>query len=487
MRAAALAAVALLVACGAPVAESRRQGGAVGSPSAARRSVVVIIAHRSDGKTGFGAGVLLQANGDIITNRHVVEGASSLGVLFYDPKQRSYAAEDGGLGRYLFENEAAVRPAEVVRDSVLLDMALVHVDADTTKLPKLADRETPVEPGEQVYAIGHPGESVWSITQGLVSAVHHGLVQTDAAISFGNSGGPLVDADGKLVGINTSRLLGDVHGVGFARPVALMRSFIDDSAEAEIDLSSPTAASIACTRAIEIASPRVKPCLAADDLWEIRGVSMEQAFEVVQLPAPARDFVVARTSVQTRDEWLQDYVRSIQHYVANTYDDHDDKVKALADSKAPWTPAMKRQILRHFERGDVKARIGRLFSVTLRELHDEAIGYEQRRTGKNYGDDGVAMRKSIRMGVRVDDTVMVDDDHAWVLSSGRNPDGSLYRDTEYWVRTAGVWMLRLPRPSEIATSPAGWPRPESFADRVRFARDMKIVWLLAQAREPDAS
>ncbi len=483
MRGTILACVALC-ACAAPLQQT---AATVGSPSAARRGVVIVLAHRADGQTGFGSGVLLAGNGDIITNRHVTDGATSLGVLFYDPKRPSYAAEDGGLSRYIFENESAVRPAKLVRDSTLLDFALIHVDADTSPYPKLVARAQPVEPGEQVYAIGHPGESVWSITQGLVSAVHNGLVQTDAAISFGNSGGPLVDAQGLLVGINTSRLFGDVDGVGFARPVSLVQSFIDRSAEADLDLSTPAGASVACTRAVEIASSRMAPCIAANDFFDVRAASMDEVTQLLQLPEPARGVVHTRGTMLSREEWVSDYVRSIQAYVANTPDDHNERVKALADRRAPLTPAVKRQILKHIERPEVKARLGRLYSATSDEIRAEQMAREESRTGKNYGDDAAALRKSIRMGVRVDDVVMVDDDHAWVLAAGRNPDGTTYRDNEYWIRTDGAWSLRLPRPEEVATRPTKWPSPETFADRVRFSRDMKIVWLLAQVREPDAS
>lgn len=487
MRCAALAVLALIVACGGPVAETKRQGGA-GSPSAARRSVVVIISHRADGKTGFGSGVLLPASGDILTNRHVIEGATSLGVLFYDAKRRSYAAEDGGLGRYLFENEAAVQPAKLVRDSNLLDMALVHVAVDTTKLPKLTYRDTPVEPGEQVYAIGHPGESVWSITQGLVSAVHNGLVQTDAAISFGNSGGPLVDGEGRLVGINTSRLLGDIDGVGFARPVALVQAFIDDSAEAELDLSNPRAASEDCTRAVEIASSRMGPCLAVADQYEVNIEALKQAQALVGLPEPARGVVEARGTVFTRDEWMARYIEAIQAYIANTRDDvFNSEAQARGDAKAPLTRAVKKQILEHVARPDVKARLGKLVTATREDIVGAHLEAERLRTGKNFPDDGQALRQSIRMGTRVDEAVDIDANHAWILTAGRNPDGTVFREVEYWTRVDGAWALRYPRDDEARTLPSGWPRAETFADRVRLSRDMKIIWLLARAHDPDAS
>lgn len=476
-----------LAACGGPVAESKRQGSAVDSPAVARRSVVLVLAYRADGKTGFGSGILLPTSGDILTNRHVVDGSVRLGIMFYDARRPSYAAEDGGLGRYVFENEADIVAAEVVRDSALLDMALLHVDASTATYPKLVYRTEPVEAGEQVFAIGHPGESVWSITQGLVSAVHNGLVQTDAAISFGNSGGPLLDSRGALVGMNTSRLLGDVDGVGFARPTDLLRAFIDDRATAELDLSTPASASLACTRAIEIASSRLAPCVAASDYYEVRAAAMAEVTKLLDLPEPARTLIQARGTVLDRATWIAQYVRAIQAYVAQTpVDPLSDAIRRVADAQWPLTPEVRRQFRAHVARADVRMRLGRLLTVDARQLQEEQMAAERARTGRNFADDGVSLRQSIRMGTRVEDVAVVDARHAWVLTVSRNPDGSTYRDSELWYRDGAAWSLRLPRPDETVSRPPDWPLPETFADRVASWRDLKVVWLLAQMAEPDA-
>jgi S1-C subfamily serine protease len=141
--------------------------------------------------------------------------------MMYDPRRTSYTAFDGGLTRYIDENEAAIVPAHLVRADAALDLALVRVEADTSRLPHLPIRKDPVALGERVIAVGHPGESVWSLTLGIVSSMHHGAIQHDAALTEGNSGGPLVDAEGRVVGINTAKLVNGIDRVGFARPISM--------------------------------------------------------------------------------------------------------------------------------------------------------------------------------------------------------------------------------------------------------------------------
>jgi S1-C subfamily serine protease len=184
-------------------------------------AVVLLLNHRPDGKTLYGAGLVLDGEGRVLTSLHVVDGAASLGAMTYDPRRTSYTALDGGLTRYLDENQRAIVPATLLRADVETDLAVVRIDADTRALPHLPMRREPVTLGERVVAIGHPGESVWSLTLGIVSALHRGAIQHDAAITEGNSGGPLLDADGRVVGINTAKLLGGIDRVAFARPITL--------------------------------------------------------------------------------------------------------------------------------------------------------------------------------------------------------------------------------------------------------------------------
>lgn len=153
---------------------------------------------------GAGTGVVIDSDGYILTNAHVVDGATSIEVTLSGESKR--------------------REATVVASDATSDIAVLHVD-DTEGLvaADIADAH-PTRVGDQVIAIGNALslEGGLTVTQGIVSALDRSidtergtltdLIQTDAAISSGNSGGPLVNADGEVVGINTA-VAGSYGGV----------------------------------------------------------------------------------------------------------------------------------------------------------------------------------------------------------------------------------------------------------------------------------
>jgi len=165
---------------------------------------------------GLGSGVIYTSDGYIITNNHVVEQAATLRVK-------------------LSSNESL--PAELIGTDPLNDLAVVKVDRTGLPAINLRQDEEPVV-GEMAIAIGSPFGLDASVTAGVVSAVGRDItvpgndaqtrqvipavIQTDAAINPGNSGGALVDAEGRLLGVNTAILsaTGGSQGVGFAIPVA---------------------------------------------------------------------------------------------------------------------------------------------------------------------------------------------------------------------------------------------------------------------------
>jgi serine protease Do len=163
---------------------------------------VVGIAHQK----GAGSGAVIAPDGYILTNSHVVQGASKLHVSF-----RSGEELEG----------------EVMGRDPKTDLAVVRVDAShQLSYLKLIDKRR-VKVGQIVLAIGNPLRFERSVTWGLVSAIDRtlpsntgaleGLIQTDAAINPGNSGGPLVSIDGDIVGINTA-IVPFAQGLGFAVP-----------------------------------------------------------------------------------------------------------------------------------------------------------------------------------------------------------------------------------------------------------------------------
>ena len=193
------------------------EGAALGGPLPVRAvvdavgpSVVTISADLVQGRA-VGTGIVLSADGEILTNAHVVNGATSV--------------------RVRLPGETEPIAAELVASDRGNDLALLRIDRDD--LPPVTFAPTSdVALGDEVLAIGFAldldGEP--SVTLGIVSALDRtiiteagaldGLIQTDAAISSGNSGGPLVDGSGRIVGINTAVARGDIAtaatNVGFA-------------------------------------------------------------------------------------------------------------------------------------------------------------------------------------------------------------------------------------------------------------------------------
>jgi serine protease Do len=169
---------------------------------------------------GVGSGVIVSPDGYIVTNNHVVDGATQIRVTL---------------------NDRRVLPAKVIGTDKLTDLAVIKVDAKDLPTVTWGD-SAKLHPGQTVLAFGSPfGYFQFSVTRGIVSALNRpnpysddarkpgGYIQTDAAINPGNSGGPLVNAHGELVGINTFIITnnGVFAGAGFAIPAQLVRATTD--------------------------------------------------------------------------------------------------------------------------------------------------------------------------------------------------------------------------------------------------------------------
>jgi serine protease Do len=172
-----------------------------------------------------GSGFVIDGDGYIMTNAHVVNGAQRIQVVL--PPSNA----DGSLTTALSGRTRTV-PARLVGFSSEIDLALLKIEAKVPALPLAT--YTKVRQGEIVFAFGSPGGLRNTITRGIVSAVARQThpdspliyIQTDAAINPGNSGGPLVNAKGEVVGVNTFILSqsGGSEGLNFAVPCATART-----------------------------------------------------------------------------------------------------------------------------------------------------------------------------------------------------------------------------------------------------------------------
>ena len=181
---------------------------------------------RGGSSGGVGSGIIVSADGLILTNAHVVAGGGTLTVQLQD-------------GRQL--------PGTVVSSDPAKDLAVVRVQA-TGLTPAQIGKSSAIKVGESVVAIGTPlGEYAESVTAGIISATDRtitvagdrrgqstqlsGLLQTDAAINPGNSGGPLIDAAGNVIGVVTAAS-GAAQGIGFAIPIDEAASMISAASTA---------------------------------------------------------------------------------------------------------------------------------------------------------------------------------------------------------------------------------------------------------------
>ena len=168
---------------------------------------------------GLGSGVIISPDGYIVTNNHVVDGAMDIRVTMSDRR---------------------ILPAKVVGTDRLTDLAVIKVNGSALPSVPWGD-STKLHPGQTVLAFGNPLGFQFTVTRGIVSALNRPnpfasdrrapgeFIQTDAAINQGNSGGPLVDARGEVVGINTFLISpsGGFAGMGFAIPTQIVRPTID--------------------------------------------------------------------------------------------------------------------------------------------------------------------------------------------------------------------------------------------------------------------
>ena len=186
-------------------------------------SVASIIAV-TDGGSASGTGIVMTADGYIITNEHVVDGGKSYTVLLHDDSQYT---------------------ATLVGADAVSDLAVLKIDATGLTAAEFGDSTT-VEVGDTVVAIGDPLgiELRGTMTDGIISAINRDvttngrtltLLQTNAQLNNGNSGGPLINIYGQVIGINTMKMgsyyTTSVEGIGFAIPISSAKPIIDELIE----------------------------------------------------------------------------------------------------------------------------------------------------------------------------------------------------------------------------------------------------------------
>ncbi len=206
------------------------------------KSVVVAISVQTAMGSGSGTGIIMTSDGYIATNFHVIDDAQEITVHLYHGREYS---------------------AEVIGSSEIDDLAVLKIDAQGLTAATFGNSAAALE-GDRVVVIGHPAglEFGWTSTYGFISAINRDvkirdydgtlikkmtLLQTDANVNSGNSGGPMFNDRGEVIGIITMKLAGDYEGMGFAIPSngalslleALMKTGTTDGVQSEVSSARP--------------------------------------------------------------------------------------------------------------------------------------------------------------------------------------------------------------------------------------------------------
>ncbi len=180
-------------------------------------AVVGVTSFRGQGGVTVGSGVFVDADGVIVTNHHVIDGAREVSVSLLDGRRMSARVRGSDKGT---------------------DLAVLQVAGDDLPFALLSE-DAPPGIGSWVLAVGNPDGLDHTVTFGIVSARgrsglniadYEDFLQTDAAINFGNSGGPLIDLEGRVVGINTAVWQGN-QGLSFAIPAYMVREVVAEILE----------------------------------------------------------------------------------------------------------------------------------------------------------------------------------------------------------------------------------------------------------------
>ena len=263
---------------GVELAVVREQGRTLTAQEVYRRvnpSVVTVIVDLGGAGASVGTGVIFTSDGYLVTNYHVVEGG-----------QACMVALDTG---YSYEANYVAGDAEN-------DLAVLKIDAEDLPAAEFGDSDL-LTVGDKVYAIGNPlgVELRGTLTDGIVSAINRDvevdgrtmtLIQTNAALNSGNSGGPLINEYGQVVGINVIKMSSDysnVEGLGFAIPSASMRRIVNDLlAYGEVQPEPVLGVSVSLVAA-----------QLEEDLWGLEVVEVTQGSAADLAGVQEGDYVVA--------------------------------------------------------------------------------------------------------------------------------------------------------------------------------------------------
>lgn len=370
--------------------------------TAAMPAIVLVVNTRADHKTTWGAG-FFDADGNVLTAHHVVADPGQVSVLVFREGRPSYSPMDGGIMRFLFENQRELVPATIAKADPVSDVALLRVDPkiDIGLRPALRWAEDCVRPGDRVYALGHPQETPWSFSAGVVGALQYGLIQHDATVGPGSSGGPLLNLRGEVVGVNVAQVVSEPVGLSFARPSLVVMSALGKTGgDTSIDLASATTSALSCWRAQELALREVADCFDWETDWKQYTALVAEAARHVEPGEAQTRLLACADEGDNKARWIAKRRERVVRALDPTFDKKMD-----GDDIDPADPDLPPDVAKLLRDRNQKGATPGLFESDFRDV--------------------TRLRTRLRQGLRVEDTRRVAPDQEWVLLGSRNPDGTV--------------------------------------------------------------
>lgn len=435
-------------------------------------SIVLVVNTRVDGKTTYGAG-FFAAPGLVLTALHVVEDKGSVALMLYRAGRSTYSPMDGGIMRFLFENTRDLVPATIAQRDGVSDLATLAFDpAVLPNPPILPWSADDVRPGERVLALGHPQQTPWSFSAGIVGALQYGLIQHDATVGPGSSGGPLLNTRGEVVGVNVAQVVSQPVGLSFARPAHVVTSAFAGAAlptgrgqpgstrpSTFLDLGSATSSALSCWRAQELALREVAECFDWESEWRQYVLIVEEAASLVRDP----DLKARISQCVTRPGEKEAFVDRRRTGVIRALDPSISKSSEATEID----PADR----------DLPPAVAALYQEGLAEWRRAPEG-STRLFAEDFRDPE-RMRSRLRLGLRVEDTRRIAPDLEWVLFASKNSDGTVAHFSELYAKVGEQWLQRaMPWPDEVQRMPKSWPPP---MDTFAVKRKISLAYIVKRA------
>ncbi len=379
---------------------------------------MLLLNTRLDTSQVYGAGLVLDDRGHVATSLQLVANSFSLVALAYEPSR----AQGRDLAELIYENRAALLPAQLIRGDAETDLALVRIDGDRRGLRPLPFASEP--PSDGAVALGHLDEFAWSNV----------VVSPGAAGGWG-LGSPLLDARGDVVALGVE---------GKAQPIARVRALLSETmAPARIDLSTPERGFASCAHALQLGSSDYLRCMD----WESRGRVIRAAF---LLDAERRGLSREQLlELSPRLAQLEPQLLESQRQIALTQlrGGEGELALRLRESSRAIRPFFKR--VQEMDPLELRYRL---------DLATRGEGDAQVRVSAT----GMPLKDWARLGLKVEAFAQPRPDVAALLVSSVDAKGQPFRFSQLLLRRGGKWLqCEFPSPEELALLPADWPKPLS--------------------------